>query len=265
MNLIILLIILGTFYAAGWKYTGHPWETVLWIWLIGWPVGALPYFLWTLFRNPVFTWDKRPIRERFAGAAFFSLFKTSAWPVLIANQSDKWIDDLAVRLGLRAAPRPPNESLQKQDKKEVEDSENNWQLEGESDLAAITIPASPTTGTPTLVRLTHSNSYGPFTEVDFYVRIGDPEKPTADDDLDGATDWTKAELVEELVSTDEGKFFRSEVPDNINGETPWSGTFEAQLAIPPGRRSIEIKIVSQKPKLMRSAVLSDWVVEVGRG
>lgn len=172
---------------------------------------------------------------------------------------------VAIRLGLRTPPPPPKEPVRKKDKKEIVDSDNYWQLEGESDLATITIPNPPIAGTPTMVRLTHSNSYGPFTEVDFYIRVGNPDKPTAEDDLNGATDWVKAQLVEELVCTDEGEFFRSEVPGKIDGETPWSGTFEASLSIPAGRRSIEIKVVSRKPKLMRSVILSGWVVEVGQG
>jgi hypothetical protein len=35
-------------------------------------------------------------------------------------------------------------------------------------------------------------------------------------------------------------------------------TYDAQLLMPAGRCSIEIKITSQDQELMRSMVLSDW-------
>ena len=78
------------------------------------------------------------------------------------------------------------------DRKAIRDAESTWQLEGESDLAAITIPDPPKSGEMTTVRLTHSNSYGPFDEVDFFVRVGNPDEPTDESDLDSATDWVKA-------------------------------------------------------------------------
>ncbi|HSY17571.1 MAG TPA: hypothetical protein VK815_04515, partial [Candidatus Acidoferrales bacterium] len=86
------------------------------------------------------------------------------------------------------------------ERKAIRTSPNNWQLDGESDLNAITLPDPPKPGAPTTVRLTHSNSYGPFDEADFFVRVGDPKNPTAQDDLDSHTDWVQAQLVEELVT-----------------------------------------------------------------
>src|SRR5436190_21402994 len=90
----------------------------------------------------------------------------------------------------------------KNSRKAVRDSENFWQLEGESEIHAATIPDPPKAGKPTTVRLTHSNSYGPFENADLFVRLGDPENPTEQDDLDSAKDWSKAKLVEELVFVD---------------------------------------------------------------
>ena len=147
-------------------------------------------------------------------------------------------------------------------RKVVRDSETFWQLEGESDLSAITIPDPPGPGVATTVRLTHSNSYGPFDEVDFFVRVGDPDKPTDQDDLDSATDWVQARLVEELVTVGDEEMLRSEAEEPFEDETPWDGTYEARLVIPAGRHSIEIKLVSHQPELLRSMVLSDWEVSV---
>ncbi len=149
-----------------------------------------------------------------------------------------------------------------ENRKAVTDTENNWQLEGESDLCATTIPDPPTAGAPAIVRLTHSNSYGPFEEVEFFVRVGDPDQPTPEDDLDSRKDWIKARLVEELVVVEDQEMLRSEAEEPFEDETPWSGTYEAQLVLPRGRHSLEIKIVSPEPELLASRVLSDWTVNV---
>lgn len=151
-------------------------------------------------------------------------------------------------------------SASNDERKVVRDSEVFWQLDGESDLNAITIPGPPEAGKPTTIRLTHSNSYGPFDGAEFYVRLGDPENPTEQNDLDSAPDWIKAGLVEELVDVDGEERLRSEADEPFEDETPWDGTYEAPLTIPRGRHSIEIKIVSQQPDLLRSTVLSGWEI-----
>lgn len=148
-------------------------------------------------------------------------------------------------------------------RKVVRDSETFWQLEGESNLAAITIPSPPKAGVASTVRLTHSNSYGPFEGVEFFVRVGVPDKPTDQDDLDSATDWIQASLVEELVTVDDEEMLRSEAHEPFEDETPWDGTYDAQLVILPGRHSIEVKIVSQNPDLLASRVLTGWDITVG--
>lgn len=137
-----------------------------------------------------------------------------------------------------------------------------WQLDGESDLHVAIIPDPPRAGAATTVRLTHSNSYGPFDDVEFYVRLGDPDNPTDQADLDSASDWSPAHLVEELVYVDGEEMLRSDAEEPFEDETPWQGTYEAQLVLPAGRCSIEIKIVSKQPELLRSLVLSDWEVNV---
>jgi hypothetical protein len=147
-----------------------------------------------------------------------------------------------------------------ENKKVVRDSETFWQLDGESELYAITLPDPPTAKSATVVRLTHSNLYGPFDEADFFVRVGNPDKPTRSDDLDSRTDWVKAELVEELVTVDGEEMVRSEADEPFEDETPWEGTYDAKLLIPAGRHSIEIKIVSRQPELRRSLVLNDWPI-----
>ena len=150
-----------------------------------------------------------------------------------------------------------------EDRKAIRDSEVFWQLDGESELYAITIPDQPKAAVATTVRLTHSNSYGPFDEVEFFVRVGDPDKRTEQNDLDSTSGWIKAHLVEELVTVEDEEMLRSEAQEPFEDETPWEGTYDSQLVIPAGRRSIEIKIVSRHPELLRSKVINDWDITVG--
>jgi hypothetical protein len=128
---------------------------------------------------------------------------------------------------------------------------------------AITIPDRPKAGVVATVRLTHSNSYGPFDGAEFFVRVGDPDKPTGDDDLNSATDWIQARLVEELVTVDDEEMLRSEAQEPFEDETPWEGTYDAQLVIPAGQHSIEVKILSPHPELLASRVLTGWDITVG--
>src|SRR3954469_1728457 len=108
-----------------------------------------------------------------------------------------------------------------ENRKVIRDSETFWQLDGESELYAVTIPDQPKATAATTVRLTHSNSYGPFDEAEFFVRVGDPDEPTDQDDLDSESDWIKAHLVEELVTIDGEEMLRSEARKPFEDETPW--------------------------------------------
>lgn len=155
------------------------------------------------------------------------------------------------------------ENTENEDRKVVRDSDVFWQLDGESDLYAMTLPDPPKAGKATTVRLTHSNSYGPVDDVEIFVRVGDPENPTDPDDLDSATDWVKADLVEELVYVEGVETLRSEAGESLEDETPWDGTYEAQLVIPPGEHTIEVKVVSKYPEVLTSVVLNDWEIEAG--
>jgi hypothetical protein len=149
-----------------------------------------------------------------------------------------------------------------QNRKAVRDSEDFWQLDGESELTVETDPHPPQATTPTVIRLTHSNTYGPFDAAEFFVRRGELHQATKPDDLDSARDWVKAELVEELVFVDDEEILRSEAEEPFEEETPWEGTYEASLQLPAGRQRLEIKIVSGEPELLRSIVLADWEVNV---
>jgi hypothetical protein len=153
-------------------------------------------------------------------------------------------------------------SDKKPERKAIRDSDTFWQLDGESDLYADTVPHPPNAKAPTILRLTHSNTYGPFDEAEFFVRLGDLDQPTDPEDLDSAGDWIKAELVEELVFVDDEEILRSEAEEPFEDETPWEGTYEAKLHLPEGCQRLEIKIVSNHPELLRSMVLSDWEVNV---
>jgi hypothetical protein len=144
----------------------------------------------------------------------------------------------------------------------VRDSGVVWELGGESDLRAVTLPHPPTANRNTTIRLTHSNTYGPVDDAEFFVRTGDMLRPTGADDLDSATDWVKANLVEELVYVEDTEMLRSEAQEPFEDETPWWGTYDAPLVLPAGRQRIEIKVVSHAPNNLRAVVLADWEVNV---
>jgi hypothetical protein len=146
-----------------------------------------------------------------------------------------------------------------QDWKQVKDSKIYFQLTGESVLRAATIPTPPTSKTPTIVRVTHSNVYGRV-DSDVFVRLGDPKKPLDVQDFDTVSDWRKAELVEDLLWSDEREAWLERA--NAKGErSVWSGTYEAEIQFPKGHHQIELKIISRVPEVC-SIVLSNWKVYV---
>jgi hypothetical protein len=171
---------------------------------------------------------------------------------------------LQLAFGRAAFPENPKQAKPRRrgEWKAVRDSGTVWELGGESELRALTIPHPPGAPAATTVRLTHSNCYGPFDDAEFFVRVGDLNRPTAPDALDSATDWVSAALVEELVFVNGDEILRSEAAGQFEEETPWWGTYEAQVELPAGRQSIEIKVVSHHPELLRSVVLGDWEVNV---
>jgi len=97
--------------------------------------------------------------------------------------------------------------------KAVRESESFWELPGESELRAATKPDPPQAKKQVTVRLTHANSYGPFEEVKFFIRVGDPENPTDQENPDSATDWVQCKFVEQLVHVD-GRRCRARKPKN---------------------------------------------------
>jgi hypothetical protein len=154
-------------------------------------------------------------------------------------------------------PHPPKT-------KAARDSEVFWELPGESELRGATTPEPPQAKKQATVWRTHANPYGPFDEAKFFVRIGDPEKPTDQDNPDSATDWVQCKLVEELVHVDGQEIRRAKAKEPFEDETPWEGTYEAKLKMPAESCSIEIKVVSHHPELPYVVVLSDWEIDFGR-
>jgi hypothetical protein len=171
---------------------------------------------------------------------------------------------LQLAFGRAAFPQTRKQAKPKRSKdwKAVRDSENVWELGGESDLRAITIPHPPRAHAATTFRLTHSNTYGPFDKAEFFVRVGDIYRPSAPDDLASATGWVRAALIEELMLLNGEEVPRSKAQEQFGEETPWWGTYEAQFDLPAGRQRIEIKVVSHHPEQLNSVVLSDWEVNV---
>jgi hypothetical protein len=134
-----------------------------------------------------------------------------------------------------------------------------FQLTGESIIRAATIPSPPSSKTPTVVRITHSNSYG-LVDSDVFVRLGDPKRPLGVQDFDTVTDWQKTELVEDLLWRDDREAWV--LRSKAKGDTSvWSGTYEVEIPFPKGHHQIEIKIISRVPEVC-SIVLSNWKVYV---
>ena len=142
------------------------------------------------------------------------------------------------------------------------DSELTWELGGESVIFCEATPNPPQSDVETLLKITHANIYGPIDDVEFYLRIGNPDNPTEFDDVDSAADWVRTELVEEIVMVDDVEMHRSEAnePFGREDEVPWDGTYEAKLVFPAGKNSIEIKVSSKGS--VQSGVISDWILDV---
>jgi hypothetical protein len=80
--------------------------------------------------------------------------------------------------------------------------------------------------------------------------------------LDSAKDWVPARLVESLLYVNGKEYLRSEYKKPLKDEVSWDGTYEAELTFQKGKHSIEIKIVSGEPHVLRSLVLADWMVKI---
>jgi hypothetical protein len=144
--------------------------------------------------------------------------------------------------------------------KQVDDSTAavSFYLTGESVVRAVTIPSPPSSKTPTIVRVSHSNCYGPV-DSDVFVRLGNPKKPLGVQDFDTVSDWREAELVEDLTESGDGGW-KARGKAKGNGSY-WSGTYEVEIQFPKGQHQIEIKIISRVEQVC-SIVLSNWKVNV---
>jgi len=144
-------------------------------------------------------------------------------------------------------------------RKAIEASEVMYYLTGESTLAAATLPDRPTSKQPTVVRVTHTNSYGRV-DSDIFVRLGDLKVPLDAEDFDTVSGWQQAAMVEELVWEIEKEDWIA-APQDIEGEALWCATYDVRLQFPPGEHLIEIKILSREEAVC-SIVLSNWRVRV---
>jgi len=158
-----------------------------------------------------------------------------------------------------SAPKPSRKKAAKTTRA-VRKSRWTWELAGESILLAETEPKSLAHGKPVIVRVTHHNVYGPVDAAQLYARVGDPDRPTAFEDLDGGGEWHRLILVEELLSVDGDEVDRSSLDEAVYGETPWTGTYEWELALSSGKHTIETKVVSEMDGI--NGVISDWIVRV---
>ncbi len=144
-------------------------------------------------------------------------------------------------------------------RKAIEGSPVTYHLTGESTLAAASLPSPPTAKQPTIVRITHTNCYGPVDGA-IFVRVGDPKSPLGAQDFDAVSDWTQAALVEEAI-WDAKKEDWVPRPKRVADDTMWCATYDAPLQFTPGRHLIEIKFLSRHAAVC-SIVLSDWQVRV---
>ena len=148
--------------------------------------------------------------------------------------------------------------------KAIAESPLIWALGGESTLQAASLPERPQAGEMTTIRLTHSNSYWPMDEVQFAIRVGQPSAPTPIDQADSVDDWQAMVLIEELLDVEGEIIPRDEAEDDdMVGEVPWDGTFEAQLCLPAGRCLIEIRVSAPDGGSVSSGIIADWTIETG--
>ena len=145
--------------------------------------------------------------------------------------------------------------------KQIEDSNAavSFYLTGESVVRAAIIPNPPNSRKPAIVRVSHSNCYGPV-DSDVFVRLGNPKKPLGVRDFDKVSDWREAKLVEDLIESDEEGGWKPRGKAKGVGSY-WSGTCEVEIAFPKGWHQIEIKIISRVEQVC-SIVLSNWKVYV---
>ena len=144
----------------------------------------------------------------------------------------------------------------------AKDEALQWELGGESVLHAVLIPDPPPANQPCIVRLTHSNVYGPLPEMRFDIRVRDSSAPISEAACDSGSGagWQSLTLVEERVLVDDEFVDPNTLDEPLYGETPWEGTFEGELELPAGNHRIEIKINAPNPD--EGGVLTDWFVEV---
>lgn len=126
-------------------------------------------------------------------------------------------------------------------------------------VRGATIPASPLSKQPTIVRVTHSNSIGRV-DSDVFIRLGDPKDPLRVQDFDTVSDWRRAALIEDLLWNEERDDWVWRGRAKGLGSC-WSGTYETELQFPKGHHQIELKIISRVPEVC-SIVLSNWKVHV---
>jgi len=192
--------------------------------------------------------------------------KTYTVKVLPNGEESKFkrYDDMPFLEELRSITRPglpKNATARQRAWKQIQHSsaDVSYYLTGESVVRAATFPVPPSSKTPTVVRVSHSNSCGRV-DSDVFVRLGDPQRPLDVQDFDTVSDWQRAKLVEDLLWSDERE--KWVLKSRAKGSTTaWCGTYEAKIYFPKGHHQIEFKIISRVSEVC-SIVLSNWKVYV---
>jgi len=175
------------------------------------------------------------------------------------KQGKLFLSEMRAGAGKPLSITPRGEAAPAWKKVEPSTAAVTFYLPAESLIVASAIPARPSSKTPTVIRVTHSNEYGRV-DSDVFVRPGDPSRPLGERDLDAVSDWRQAKLVEELLWNDRRQAWV--LRSKAKGATSvWSGTYEASIQLPTGRQQIELKIVS-RVQAVPSVVLSNWKIYV---
>ena len=205
--------------------------------------------------------DFEPKTKRFTAAQL----TTSTFAELLgieakAKREKHYCEQCALSLSTQADE--PSKAAQKRAGawKQIQDADAavSFYLTGESVIRAATLPKPPNSRTPAVVRVSHSNCYGPV-DSDVYVRLGNPKKPLGVQDFDKVSDWRKAKLVEDLIESDDDGWKPRGKAKGVGSY--WSGTYEVEIAFPKGWHQIELKIISRVEQVC-SIVLSNWKVYV---
>lgn len=147
---------------------------------------------------------------------------------------------------------------EKNDKNQVKE-DFYWELSGESTVQ-VKNPKSIKEYESFKFELNHYNSYGPYTDLTFQVKIINM------DNKEVMFDWEYLSMVNEyLYINGEDKTELKKVKNLaqvLNEETPWEADFEGEFYLPKGKFQFLIKTYDEKHSQINDYTIEDCIIEV---